>query len=80
MWRDNTKSMTPSVKADTHSGRSVLKGRAEPGKRNNRVPKGAGSVMSENGKTPRPGYKQKKVPGGGYGSVARPGWHQKIKG
>lgn len=84
MYRDNTKEYTPTMKACKPGGgygkSDTLRSIARPGKRNNNVPKGAGSVMSENGKTPRPGYKQAKPAGGGVGSIARPGFHQKITG
>jgi len=80
MYRDNTKSYTPGLKACYGGKSDTLRSMARPGKRNNNVPKAAGSVSSVNGQTPRPGYKQKKVSGGGTGSVARPGFHQKITG
>lgn len=82
--RDNTKSFTPTLKACTPGGsygkNETLKSIARPGMRNNKVPSGAGSVDSVNGKTPRPGWHQNKPAGGGYGSVARPGRNQKITG
>lgn len=83
MYRDNTKAATPTLKAckDGGYGKSdTLRNIARPGSRNNNKPAGAGAVGSVNGKTPRPGYKQKKPAGGGYGSIARPGGHQKITG
>ena len=78
--RDNTKSFTPALHACTGGRSGVLKSMARPGSRNNNKPAGAGSVESVNGKTPRPGWHQNKPAGGGYGSVARPGRNQKIKG
>lgn len=83
MYRDNTKDLTPTLKACTPGGygtNKTLKGAARPGKRNHNVPGGADGVMSANGKTPRPGYKQFKPAGGGVGSIARPGGNQKITG
>lgn len=76
MYRDNTKPLTPSLKAHTGAANKTLNNIARPGKRNNRVPAGAESVMSANGKTPRPGYHQRKPAGGGTGSIARPGHAQ----
>ena len=76
-FRDNTKAMTPSLK-DGNSG-TVRNGNPRPGYHQKKAA-GAGPVSSVNGQTPRPGYKQKTVPGGGTGSIARPGFHQKIKG
>lgn len=80
MYRDNTKSMTPSVRAHNKGKSGTLANIARPGKRNNRQPGGAPSVMKANGQTPRPGYKQFKPAGGGVGSIARPGFHEKITG
>ena len=76
MYRDNTKPFTPRLSADRSSGSKTLRSPVRPGKRNNKVPAGADNVMSANGKTPRPGYKQFKPAGGGTGSVARPGHAQ----
>ena len=77
-YRDNTKSLTPTLKACKPGGSygvsSTLKGAARPG-RQNKVPAGADSVASANGKTPRPGGRgERKAQGGGTGSVARPGF------
>jgi hypothetical protein len=80
-YRDNTKETTPTLKACTPGGygqSSTLNNIARPGRQRNKVPGGAGSVQSVNGQTPRPGYKQFKPAGGGFGSIARPGGHQKI--
>lgn len=79
-YRDNTKSMTPRLSAANRGMSSSLRSVARPGKRNNKVPGGAGAVASVNGQTPRPGYKQFKPAGGGVGSIARPGGNQRIKG
>lgn len=76
-YRDNTKSMTPSLKAASGGASKTLNHPARAGKRKTA---GAGPVNSENGKTPRPGGKEFKPAGGGYGSIARPGGNQKIKG
>lgn len=75
MYRDNTKPYTPKLSAAAGGVSSTLKGQASQG-RANKVPAGAGSVSSVNGQTPRPGYKQKSVKGGGTGSLARPGGPQ----
>lgn len=80
MYRDNTKDYTPRLYAPSGGRCPSLRSMARPGSRNHNVPKAAGSVSSVNGQTPRPGYKQKRVPGGGVGSIARPGFHQKIRG
>jgi len=78
-YRDNTKSFTPRL-TDGNSG-TVRNSNPRPGGRGNKSTRGAGSVMSENGQTPRPGGRgQFKPAGGGVGSIARPGFHQKIKG
>lgn len=82
--RDNTKSVTWTLKAckpgGSYGSSDTLRNIARPGKRNNNVPKGAADVMTANGKTPGPGYKQMKPAGGGTGSIARPGHAQKITG
>jgi hypothetical protein len=77
MYRDNNKPLTPSLK--NGSSKTVRMGNPRPG-RGQRKAKGAESVGSVNGQTPRPGYKQFKPAGGGFGSIARPGGNQKIKG
>lgn len=77
-YRDNTKDKTPSLSASKTGSNGTLKGAARPGSRNNYVCHGAGDVGSVNGKTPRPGYKQKAPQGGGVGSIARPGHAQKL--
>jgi hypothetical protein len=76
--RDNTKAYKPPVKATRTSSRSVLKGSARPGSRNNNTKNPASSVSSANGKTPRPGYKQKSPQAAGAGTLARPGFAQGI--
>jgi hypothetical protein len=76
-FRDNTKSYTPRL-TDGNSG-TVRNSNPRPGY-HQKKPAGAGAVASVNGQVARPGYKQKSVPGGGSGSIARPGFHQKIKG
>ncbi len=79
MYRDNTKDLTPSVRAANGGKSDTLRFSNRPGSRNNNKPSGAGDVSSVNGKTPRPGYKQKAPQAGGTGSIARPGGAQKIK-
>jgi len=80
-YRDNTKTgVTKYIGACNGVKSDVLRSIARPGSRNNNKPAGADSVASANGKTPRPGYKQKSVPGGGTGSIARPGGNQHIRG
>lgn len=78
MYRDNNKELTPRLSASKSGSDSTLKGAARPGSRNHKVASGAGDVGSVNGKTPRPGYKQKSVKAGGSGTVARPGFAQGI--
>lgn len=80
-YRDNTKTgVKMYVGACNGTKSDTLRSIARPGSRNNNKPHGADAVGSANGKTPRPGYKQKTVPAAGSGSVARPGHAQKISG
>lgn len=72
-YRDNTKSLTPSLK-DGNSG-TVKGSNPRPGRANKKP-----VAMSETGSVARPGYHQNaaKLPKGGTGSIARPGFHQKL--
>ena len=80
-WRDNTKTGVTMTSGATSGGKSeTLRSIARPGSRNHNKPAGADAVGTANGKTPRPGYKQKSPKAGGTGSIARPGGAQIIRG